>query len=101
MNEETFKIKELEVTKINLKRGDVLMVTIKSDYIDEEIAHSIRKQLSGIFTENKVALYVMGTQDEVRFSIVSSEETRYPDTSEKDVGDEETQVIETAGECND
>jgi len=72
MNEE-IKLKELEVQKINLQPGDVLMVTVKHEDIDYSSMQNLRKQLNLAFPDNKVMLFGMGNSGEVKLAVMSSE----------------------------
>ena len=65
-------IKEVEVAKINLIPGDVLVVTIKSDDVDEEILSKVGESFSKVFPNNQVGLFALGKDDEIKFSVTTS-----------------------------
>lgn len=99
MSEETLKIDLIQAHAINLKEGDVLMVTVKSDEIDRFSMELLNEHLKELFPNNKVMIFGMHVGDDVKFTIASKDESKYDDT--KDVSEEVTLAIETAGECND
>ena len=65
-------IKEVEVAKLNLAPGDVLVVTIKSDDIDESILGQLSKSFSEAFPNNQVALFGADTGSEIKFSVITA-----------------------------
>jgi len=64
----------VEVQRVNLQPGDVLMVTVKNDDLSQESVDMLRKQLQLVFPNNKVFVFAMGTSDDVQLSIVSQGE---------------------------
>lgn len=96
MSEETLKIDLIQAHAITLKESDVLMVTVKSDVISEDSIDLLSERLRELFPNNRVMVFGMRISDDVKFTVASKDEVGYPDTS-----DEETKVLETAGECND
>jgi len=71
------KINEVSAQRINLKPGEVLMITIKDDDIDAESMRSLYKQLKNLFPDNKVGVMCVGTNDDIKISIVADKETDY------------------------
>jgi hypothetical protein len=63
----------VELTKVNLGPGDVLMVTVKNDDMSEDSVHGLRKALGAVFPNNKVFVFAMGTSDSVDMSVLSQE----------------------------
>jgi hypothetical protein len=61
----------VEVQRVNLQAGDVLMVTVKNDDLSQESVDMLRKQLQLVFPDNKVFVFAMGTSDDVQLSVVS------------------------------
>lgn len=99
MSEEvTFNFNELDVQRLNLKQGDTLMVTLKSNDVDEEIMHQIRKSLKKVFPNNEVGVFVIGESDDVRFSIVNDGSTNY--SVSRDEKTVEIEIPKTTGEDN-
>ena len=63
-----------EVQKVNLTPNDVLMVTIQNDGIDEPALRNLQEQLKKFFPNNKVALFAMGSEGYVKFTVASTQE---------------------------
>ena len=59
-----------EVTKINLAPDEILGVTIKSDEIDLATLNSLKTQFKVLFPKNKVILFGVGQNDDVKFSTI-------------------------------
>ena len=70
-------IKEVEVQKINLNPSDVLMVNVHHDDVDEESLRLLLKQLKSAFPNNKVAVFAMGSEGTIRFTVASQSEVLY------------------------
>lgn len=64
----------VEVQRVGLQTGDVLMVTVKNDDLNQASVDQLRKQLQLVFPDNKVFVFAMGTSDDVQLSIVSQPE---------------------------
>lgn len=67
-------IKEIEATKLDLKPGQVLVVTIKSDGVTMENIDMVRKGFQEKFPENDILVLAVAPQDSIDFSVVSAEE---------------------------
>ena len=65
-------IKEVEVAKLNLAPGDVLVVTVKSDDIDEIVIGQLGKSFSEAFPNNQVALFGTGADNVMKFSVITA-----------------------------
>lgn len=85
MNEEVI-ITQVEATKINMQPGEVLVVTIKCDDVSYESLGELKERLGILFPNNKVAVFGIGTQDSVEFTVASNPEVGYPI---KEQGEEE------------
>jgi len=66
-------LKEVEVSKLNLKPGDILAVTIKENNANYSDMDLFKAALAKQFPDNKVQLYVLGEKNEMRFSIIGTE----------------------------
>lgn len=67
-------LKNAHIERLLLKEGDVLLVTIKSDDIDEPIVARIREQFKLLIgAEVKVAVFGLGTDDDIRYTVVGKE----------------------------
>jgi hypothetical protein len=71
------KITELEVQKLNLQPGDVLMVTIRHDDVREDDLGGLRNMLRRFFPNNQAMLFAMGSEGYVKFTVASQPETSY------------------------
>lgn len=69
-------LKEIEVTKLNLKPGDVLAISIKSDEIDGESLKSLKISLGKLFPNNKVAVFGFKPEDGIEFSVIANSEPK-------------------------
>lgn len=67
----------VEVQKVNLGPGDILMVTIKNDDVSQASAKQLQEALEGLFPKNKIFVLCMGTNDDVKFSVATKEEAEY------------------------
>lgn len=63
----------VEVQRVGLQPGDVLMVTVKNDDLSQESVDALRGQLQTVFPGNKVFVFAMGTADEVNIAVVTQE----------------------------
>jgi hypothetical protein len=77
MSEETI-VKQIEVMKITLEPGDVLISTIKSEYLDQHSMTSLGEQLRQMFPNNKVV--VMGCEPEGDIKFVVAKDASLSDT---------------------
>ena len=66
-------IKEMEVAKLNLKPGDVLAVTVKSNRLTSESLNFLKDQLNELFNGNQIFLIGMNLDEEVKFSIMDEQ----------------------------
>lgn len=63
--------KELELTKLNLNKGDTLAVTVKSDNMDGAAIQSLKSGLAQAFPGVKVMIFGIGLKDDIRFAAIS------------------------------
>lgn len=65
-------LKEVEVQKLNLRPGDSLVVTVRSENVDEfdvqMLAEGFRKRFPG----NQIIVLTVGTQDSIGLSVVKA-----------------------------
>jgi hypothetical protein len=61
----------VKMTKVNLKPGETLFVTFRSDDLDHTTLAAFRDQLRNGFPNNKVAVIGLGTKDDVKFTSVN------------------------------
>ena len=71
-------IKDIEVLKYSPQKGDVFLVKIRSDDLEENdisnIKEKFQKLLEGM--ECKVVVFGVGQKDNVNFSVVRKEEAK-------------------------
>lgn len=83
MSDENTNITELQVQKLNLQPGDVLMVTVNHPDIDEDSARSLKDKLASLFPNNKVMLFTMGPEGYVKFTVATSSDISYNEKETK------------------
>jgi len=74
---EGLTFKEIQATKINLVKGDVLMVTVKSDDANPESLTLLNDILKEMFPKNLIMVFGMGLNDDVKFTIANRDEADY------------------------
>lgn len=67
------KIKEIEVTKLNLTPGDVLAVKIYSNDIQEYELDILKSRLTTLFPNNKIMLFSMPTNGKIEMDVIKTE----------------------------
>jgi len=77
MSEITFK--EVEVQKLNLQPGEVLVVSVKSNEINEEGLSHLGTGLRNIFPNNKVV--VLAVEPEGSIDLTIAIQAEYPQTN--------------------
>ncbi len=65
-----FQFTEVQIAKLNLGPGEVLAVTIKTDWADESAIQSIKTGLKKVFPDNEVLIFGVGLDDKVEFSTI-------------------------------
>lgn len=69
-------LKEVETQRLSLKPGEVLVVKIRSDHVDEPSLHALRKGFADIFPDNKVVILAVEANGSIDLTIV--EDSEYP-----------------------
>lgn len=64
-------IKEVEATILDVKPGQTLAITVKSNDIDEFTINSLRQNLNKAFPGVRVLLFGIGLDDDIRFTAIS------------------------------
>jgi len=80
MNEENkseIALVEVVATKINLAPGDTLMVTLKHDDVEFEELQYLKKGFEREFPNNKIFLFNVGIDGDLKFTVASKEEVSY------------------------
>lgn len=74
-------LKEIEVQKLSVQPGDVIIATVKGEYFEEnsEAADQLRQALAEAFKDKQVKVVVMQLPDDhdVKFSITQSQPLSY------------------------
>lgn len=71
------KIVEAEVAKLNLQPTDVLVATIKGDDFDHpETMTSLRLALQNYFPNNKVLVFSMNKDHDIKLSVIKEGEKK-------------------------
>lgn len=63
------KFNEVDVQKLNLQPGEVLIVTVRSDEADEASVNGLSKGLKNIFPNNKVVVFSVGASDGIDLTV--------------------------------
>lgn len=71
-----YEFTEVEVQKLNLKPGDTLMVTIKNSYVEAEAIQLLSNQFRKTFPNNKVFVFQVDVDGEIKFAVVSQPEIK-------------------------
>lgn len=69
------KFDTVEISKINLKPGDVLSVKLVGDDFDVDTMESLKSHLQSVFTENKIMVFTMPKGSDIVFEAVTNEPT--------------------------
>lgn len=77
MKTEETVVSKVEASVINLNPGDTLFVTIKCDDITVESLEALKLQFGKQFPNNKVVVFGMGTEDDVKLTVVTQSEVGY------------------------
>jgi hypothetical protein len=70
---DTIRVFEVEINKINLKEGDVLLAKVKGpDFDNEETCEGLKHSLQRVFPNNKIGvLFMQG--NEIDFTVISQD----------------------------
>ncbi len=70
------KINEVDVQRLNLQPGEVLIVKVKSDDINEASLNALSQGFKSILTNNKVVVMAVGSEGSIDLTV--AKETEYP-----------------------
>lgn len=73
------KLNEVEVQKLNLQPGEVLVVKIKSDDLTQDAMYQLRKGMTAYFPNNKVV--VLGIGEEGSIDLTVAKPAEYPEVN--------------------
>lgn len=63
-------LNQVEVAKLDLQPGQTLVVTIKSDLVDQHSLDQLGKGFRSYFPDNKIMMLSLGPDDSVQFSAI-------------------------------
>lgn len=66
------KIKEVEVTKLDLKPGQILTVKIYADDIWQEDLAELKEQLKELFPNNKIMLFALPIGSKIEMDVLDA-----------------------------
>lgn len=87
------KINEVEVQKLNLQPGEILVVKVRSDVVRPEDMDILASQFRKLIPGNKVAVLMLGENDNIDLTIAKGSE--YPEV------DKSSSPCSIANYCND
>jgi hypothetical protein len=70
MENDELAIKEVELTRVNLQPGDVLMVKIYADDITPEHLKGLKAQLKVLFPDNKIILLALPIGSKIEMDVL-------------------------------
>src|ERR1035437_10407161 len=71
--EKKFNLIDVEVNKISLQPGDVLLAKVKSpDFKDDEVCETLKSTLRAAFPNNKVGVLFL-EENQIDFTVISQE----------------------------
>lgn len=73
------KINEVDVQKLNLQPGEVLVIKVKSDDISMADMNALRKNFNALFPNNKAVILGIGETGSIDLTVAKQAE--YPETS--------------------
>lgn len=76
LNTSELKLNEVEVQKLNMQPGEVLVVKVRSDEADRASIDNLSAGLKKIFTKNKVVVLAVGSDGQIDLTI--AKESEYP-----------------------
>ena len=68
------KLNEVDVQKLNLQPGEVLVVKIRSDEISQYDVQRLSEGLKSFFTNNKVIILAVGANDSIDLTVAKESE---------------------------
>jgi septin family protein len=69
-----YELTEIEVHKLNLQPGETLMVTIKSDYVEQQQLQPFKDEFRRVFPNNEIFIFGMDSDSEIKFVVVNQSE---------------------------
>lgn len=72
MDNDDLKIKEVEVTRVNLQPGDLLAVKIYADDIDSNHLKALKAQLKALFPDNKIMLFALPIGSKIEMDVIDT-----------------------------
>lgn len=71
MNE--IKFNEVEISKINLKPGDVLSVKLCGEEFDEDHLQDLNNAMQQRFPDNKIMIFLLPPEHDIKMEIIAAE----------------------------
>lgn len=69
------QLNQVEVTKLNLQPGEVLVVTIKHDEVDSDSIRDLKEMFESVFPNNQTLILAVGKDDDIKLTSVKSIDT--------------------------
>ena len=69
-------LNQIDVQKLNLQPGEVLIVTIKNNEVTQENILPLRENLSRLFPNNKVIFLLLSEDSDVNLTTISTTDTK-------------------------
>ena len=66
------QLNQIDVTKINLQPGEILVVTIKNDDVDSNAIKALKELFNDILPSNQTVILAVGKNDDIEFTSVKS-----------------------------
>lgn len=67
-------LKEIEVARLNLQKGDVLALKLRGDELmDQAVIQSLKNNFQLLFPDNKIIVLGLGEENDVNFEILNAE----------------------------
>lgn len=63
-------LNEVDVQTLDLKPGQVLMVTVKHDDVSQDSLQALQRQFIKIFPDNKVLVFNVGTEGDIKLVVI-------------------------------
>jgi hypothetical protein len=100
MDNDDLKIKEVEVTRVNLQPGDLLAVKIYADDIDSNHLKALKAQLKALFPDNKIMLFALPIGSKIEMDVIDTQAPAIPAGFTAD-GRADLNCSEPTSYCND
>lgn len=69
------QLNQVEVTKLNLQSGEVLVVTIKHDDVSSDNIKILKEMFNDVFPNNQTLILAVGKDDDIKLTSVKSIDT--------------------------